>query len=69
MPKPARTEPLPREALEALDKRIANLGASGAQEDDYIGRLGRLITKYKIKLPSVQVIVCVGGGVHGPMHA
>ena len=59
MPKPARTEALPREALEALDKRIANLGASGAQEDDYIGRLGRRITKYKIKLPSMQV--CVGG--------
>lgn len=47
-------ERLPREELEALDQKLAGVG-SGTDED-FIHHLDRLIKKYSIKLPVVQVM-------------
>ena len=43
----------PREELEALDQKIAGVGSG--PDEDFIHHLDRLIVKYKLKLPEVQV--------------
>ena len=48
----------PRQHLEELDKKIAEVDQSGV---DYIERMGRLLEKYKIPLPSVTVRIALGG--------
>ena len=49
---PTKTR-LPREELEALDQKVAQVGSGS--EEDFIHHLDRLIKKYKIKLPCIQV--------------
>lgn len=36
-----------------MDQKVAGVGSS--PEDDYLGRLGRLIQKYNVPLPKIQV--------------
>lgn len=43
----------PRQALEALDQKIADVGSG--PEGDYIALLARLIEKYKIAMPAITI--------------
>ena len=43
----------PSQELEALDKRIAGVGSG--PEEDYLSHWSRLITKYGISTPKIQV--------------
>lgn len=51
--KAPKTAAKSREDLEALDKIMAGIGSG--PEEDYLARLNRLITKYKIQTPKIQV--------------